>query len=202
MLTEGWDANTVTHVLGVRAFGTQLLCEQVVGRGLRRRSYALGEDGHFAPEYAEVYGVPVQLHPGLGRGRRPEAGPHPDAGAGHGGAHRQRDHLPPAGRATAGRSPTSTSSSTSPRSRTSRSTPAHVPTRTDVAGAVGASRGAPPRPVRGHAGPGGGVPSGRAPARPLLPTLRRDRRARLPIARGCSRDWSRSPRRGSPSASP
>src|SRR5206468_2111435 len=40
MLTEGWDANTVTHVLGVRAFGTQLLCEQVVGRGLRRRSYA------------------------------------------------------------------------------------------------------------------------------------------------------------------
>src|SRR5439155_13000984 len=40
MLTEGWDANTVTHVLGVRAFGTQLLCEQVVGRALRRRSYA------------------------------------------------------------------------------------------------------------------------------------------------------------------
>ena len=40
MLTEGWDANTVTHILGVRAFGTQLLCEQVVGRGLRRRSYA------------------------------------------------------------------------------------------------------------------------------------------------------------------
>ena len=32
MLTEGWDANTVTHVLGVRAFGTQLLCEQVIGR--------------------------------------------------------------------------------------------------------------------------------------------------------------------------
>src|SRR5439155_23532150 len=40
MLTEGWDANTVTHILGVRAFGTQLLCEQVVGRALRRRSYA------------------------------------------------------------------------------------------------------------------------------------------------------------------
>ncbi len=39
MLTEGWDANTVTHILGVRAFGTQLLCEQVVGRGLRRISY-------------------------------------------------------------------------------------------------------------------------------------------------------------------
>lgn len=43
MLTEGWDANTVTHILGVSAFGTQLLCEQVVGRGLRRRSYVTNE---------------------------------------------------------------------------------------------------------------------------------------------------------------
>ena len=54
MLTEGWDANTVTHILGVRAFGTQLLCEQVVGRALRRTSYTLNDDGHFNPEYAEV----------------------------------------------------------------------------------------------------------------------------------------------------
>ena len=45
MLTEGWDANTVTHVLGVRAFGTQLLCEQVIGRALRRQSYDLNEEG-------------------------------------------------------------------------------------------------------------------------------------------------------------
>src|SRR4029450_3304204 len=45
MLTEGWDANTVTHILGVRAFRTQLLTEQVVGRGLRRRCYEVGEDG-------------------------------------------------------------------------------------------------------------------------------------------------------------
>src|SRR5690606_3680545 len=44
MLTEGWDANTVSHILGVRAFGTQLLCEQVVGRGLRRVSYVPGSD--------------------------------------------------------------------------------------------------------------------------------------------------------------
>ena len=59
MLTEGWDANNVTHILGIRAFGTQLLCEQVVGRGLRRRSYVVDEtDGLLAPEYAEVYGVP------------------------------------------------------------------------------------------------------------------------------------------------
>src|SRR5437763_1014209 len=56
MLTEGWDANTVTHILGVRAFGSQLLCEQVVGRGLRRRSYVLDEHGRFEPEYANVYG--------------------------------------------------------------------------------------------------------------------------------------------------
>src|SRR5436190_7220169 len=47
MLTEGWDANTVTHILGVRAFGTQLLCEQVVGRGLRRMTYVPNDKGHF-----------------------------------------------------------------------------------------------------------------------------------------------------------
>jgi type III restriction enzyme len=61
MLTEGWDANTVTHILGVRAFGSQLLCEQVVGRGLRRRSYAVNEQGMFEPEYANVYGIPFQF---------------------------------------------------------------------------------------------------------------------------------------------
>ncbi|ROP43269.1 BPTD_3080 family restriction endonuclease [Pseudokineococcus lusitanus] len=73
MLSEGWDANTVTHVLGVRAFGSQLLCEQVVGRGLRRRSYVVGEDGRFAPEYAEVYGVPFSFIPS----DRPAADPVP-----------------------------------------------------------------------------------------------------------------------------
>ncbi|MEK6544241.1 MAG: DEAD/DEAH box helicase family protein, partial [Elusimicrobiota bacterium] len=63
MLTEGWDANTVTHILGVRAFVTQLLCEQVIGRGLRRMSYAADEQGMFMPEYAEVYGVPFSFIP-------------------------------------------------------------------------------------------------------------------------------------------
>jgi len=58
MLTEGWDTNTVTHILGVRAFGTQLLCEQVVGRGLRRQSYDLNKDGRFDPEYADIFGIP------------------------------------------------------------------------------------------------------------------------------------------------
>jgi type III restriction enzyme len=61
MLTEGWDANTVTHVLGVRAFGTQLLCEQVVGRALRRQSYDLNEDGLFNVEYADVLGIPFDF---------------------------------------------------------------------------------------------------------------------------------------------
>jgi type III restriction enzyme len=75
MLTEGWDANTVTHILGVRAFGTQLLCEQVVGRALRRRSYAINELGHFNPEYAEVYGVPFSFIPVSGGTFEPEPGP-------------------------------------------------------------------------------------------------------------------------------
>ncbi len=61
MLTEGWDANTVTHVLGVRAFGTQLLCEQVVGRALRRQSYDLNEQGLFNVEYADVLGIPFDF---------------------------------------------------------------------------------------------------------------------------------------------
>ena len=61
MLTEGWDANTVSHVLGVRAFGTQLLCEQVVGRALRRQSYDLNDEGLFDVEYADVLGIPFDF---------------------------------------------------------------------------------------------------------------------------------------------
>ena len=61
MLTEGWDANTVTHVLGIRAFGTQLLCEQVIGRALRRQSYDLNEDALFNVEYADVLGIPFDF---------------------------------------------------------------------------------------------------------------------------------------------
>lgn len=61
MLTEGWDTNTVTHILGVRAFGTQLLCEQVVGRALRRQSYQLNENGLFDVEYADILGIPFDF---------------------------------------------------------------------------------------------------------------------------------------------
>ena len=85
MLTEGWDANTVTHILGVRAFGTQLLSEQVVGRGLRRISYAthkteVNVNGNiieieaFEPEYAEVYGVPFPFMPCAGSTKTPKPG--------------------------------------------------------------------------------------------------------------------------------
>ena len=77
MLTEGWDANTVTHILGVRAFGTQLLCEQVVGRGLRRRQYVANAEGRFDPEYAEVFGVPFSFIPCSGSAPNPKPGPMP-----------------------------------------------------------------------------------------------------------------------------
>ena len=63
MLTEGWDANTVTHVLGVRAFGTQLLCEQVVGRSLRRMSYAADGEGTFQPRIRRSLWCAVFFHP-------------------------------------------------------------------------------------------------------------------------------------------
>ncbi|MDW7712421.1 MAG: DEAD/DEAH box helicase family protein [Deferrisomatales bacterium] len=61
MLTEGWDANNVTHILGIRAFGTQLLCEQVIGRALRRQSYDLNEESLFNAEYADIFGVPFDF---------------------------------------------------------------------------------------------------------------------------------------------
>jgi type III restriction enzyme len=63
MLTEGWDCNTVTHIVGLRPFQSQLLCEQVVGRGLRRTNYEIGEDGKLSEEVAKVFGVPFQIVP-------------------------------------------------------------------------------------------------------------------------------------------
>jgi type III restriction enzyme len=63
MLTEGWDCTTVTHIIGLRPFMSQLLCEQVVGRGLRRRSYDVREDGLFEEEVAKVLGVPFEIIP-------------------------------------------------------------------------------------------------------------------------------------------
>ncbi len=64
MLSEGWDAKTVTHIMGLRAFTSQLLCEQVVGRGLRRTSYEVNpQTGLFEPEYVNIFGVPFTFLP-------------------------------------------------------------------------------------------------------------------------------------------
>ena len=63
MLSEGWDAKTVTHIMGLRAFSSQLLCEQVVGRGLRRTAYDLNENGLFDPEFVNIFGVPFSFMP-------------------------------------------------------------------------------------------------------------------------------------------
>ncbi len=67
MLSEGWDAKNVTHIMGLRAFTSQLLCEQVIGRGLRRVSYDM-EDGLFKPEYVNVFGVPLSIFQDVGEG--------------------------------------------------------------------------------------------------------------------------------------
>lgn len=77
MLSEGWDARTVTHIMGLRAFSSQLLCEQVVGRGLRRTSYELGEDGLFPAEYVNIFGVPFTFLPHEDTGEGPAPPPPP-----------------------------------------------------------------------------------------------------------------------------
>lgn len=76
MLSEGWDAKNVTHIMGLRAFTSQLLCEQVVGRGLRRVSYDTDEDGLFLPEYVNVFGVPLTISE-TGEGGEPPPPPRP-----------------------------------------------------------------------------------------------------------------------------
>lgn len=76
MLNEGWDANNVTQIFGVRAFGSQLLCEQVVGRGLRRMDYTVDpETKLLTPEYVDVYGIPFSVIPFKGRDTK---GPTPE----------------------------------------------------------------------------------------------------------------------------
>jgi type III restriction enzyme len=77
MLSEGWDAKTVTHIMGLRAFSSQLLCEQVVGRGLRRTSYDVEPDGLFAAEYVNIFGVPFTFLPHEDSGEGPAPPPPP-----------------------------------------------------------------------------------------------------------------------------
>ncbi len=78
MLSEGWDAKTVTHIMGLRAFSSQLLCEQVVGRGLRRTSYEINQEtGLFEPEYVNIFGVPFTFLPHEGGQDGPPPPPEP-----------------------------------------------------------------------------------------------------------------------------
>jgi type III restriction enzyme len=78
MLSEGWDAKTVTHIMGLRAFSSQLLCEQVVGRGLRRTSYQINpETGLFDAEYVNIFGVPFTFLPHERKEGAPPAPPPP-----------------------------------------------------------------------------------------------------------------------------
>jgi type III restriction enzyme len=77
MLTEGWDCNTVTHVVGLRPFQSQLLCEQVVGRALRRRFYNPdpNNDDRFDEELAQIFGVPFEVVPFKATGATPKPRP-------------------------------------------------------------------------------------------------------------------------------
>jgi type III restriction enzyme len=78
MLSEGWDAKTVTHIMGLRAFTSQLLCEQVVGRGLRRTSYEINpQTGLLEPEYVNIFGVPFTFLPHENSGDGPPPPPTP-----------------------------------------------------------------------------------------------------------------------------
>lgn len=77
MLSEGWDAKNVTHIMGLRAFTSQLLCEQVIGRGLRRVSYDKDEAGLFIPEYVNVFGVPLSISEDVGEGGEAPPAPKP-----------------------------------------------------------------------------------------------------------------------------
>jgi type III restriction enzyme len=77
MLSEGWDAANVTHIMGLRAFTSQLLCEQVIGRGLRRVAYERDEDGLFLPEYVNVFGVPLSIFQDMGDEGDPPPPPKP-----------------------------------------------------------------------------------------------------------------------------
>lgn len=71
MLSEGWDAKNVTHIMGLRAFTSQLLCEQVIGRGLRRVAYEMDDDGLFLPEYVNIFGVPLSIFQAAEGGEAP-----------------------------------------------------------------------------------------------------------------------------------
>ncbi len=163
--------------------------------------YAVGDDGRFEPEYAEVYGVPFSFIPGLrASGPDPKPGPIPTRVPRHRGPHRLRDHLPSPGRLPLGDRPTSTSRPTSSTSHGSPSTPATCRPAPRSPPIVGETEEHRLDDVRGHARAAGRLRARQAAPRPLLPRTDDDG-SPVPSARGCSRSWSRSPSAGSPTAS-
>ena len=162
MLTEGWDANTVTHILGVRAFGTQLLCEQVVGRGLRRRSYEPDDNGLFTPEYADVYGVPFAFMPTVGKDADRKIKPTRSV---HAMPERKESEIsfPRVAGYRLELPDEPLYEVFSERSRLTLTT--EIPTETEVGGLIGESQTAHPRQVRGDARTGGRLRASRQGAR-------------------------------------
>ena len=137
MLTEGWDANTVTHILGIRAFGTQLLCEQVVGRGLRRMSYAANDERALRPGVRRGLRRAVLVHTLLGHDQAPEPGPDRHPRPGDPRADRLRNHVaPPARLSLRDRRRAAQRRSSTPIRNLALST-ADIPTKTENAPIVG-----------------------------------------------------------------
>jgi type III restriction enzyme len=78
MLTEGWDVKSVSHILGLRAFGSPLLTEQIIGRGLRRTNYdvlnqPLAERPEGYEETVDAFGIPFVGFP-VQKKKRPKTG--------------------------------------------------------------------------------------------------------------------------------
>ena len=134
MLTEGWDANTVTHILGVRAFGTQLLCEQVVGRGLRRDELRRRTTtAASSPSTPRSTACRSRSSPASGAGHGPEARPVPTRVRALDDRDRLRDHLPARARLPLRAAGRAARRPSSPTTRRSRSTTADIPTTTEIA---------------------------------------------------------------------
>ena len=171
MLTEGWDCNTVTHIVGLRPFMSQLLCEQVVGRGLRRSNYELNAEGKFDEELAQILGRALRGDPVQGALDEAAASARAAARAGRPGEGAVRDPFParrgvPAGGAEPcdrglgiGRAGSGRSDEGSGRGA-AQSDASDKPWPTDILGAWEGDSGQPERMARANAPATGGVQDG------------------------------------------
>lgn len=67
----------MTHIMGPLAFTSQLLCEQVTGRGVRQVSYELDADGRFSPKYANDSCLLLSIVENIGEGSEAPPPPRP-----------------------------------------------------------------------------------------------------------------------------